>query len=81
MGWTLRAFERLDPREIEAMRRAGRAAAETLARVGERLRAGITTADIDAWVREDTAARGGTPSQLGYQGFPAAVCTSRNAVV
>ncbi len=63
------------------MRRAGRAAAETLARVGEQLRVGVTTADIDAWVREDTAARGGTPSQLGYQGFPASVCTSRNAVV
>jgi methionyl aminopeptidase len=56
-------------------------AAETLAHVGARLRAGVTTADIDAWVREDTRARGGRPSQLGYHGFPAAVCTSRNNVV
>lgn len=63
------------------MRRAGQAAAATLAHVGARLRPGVTTADVDAWVRSDTAARGGTPSQLGYQGFPAAVCTSRNAVV
>jgi methionyl aminopeptidase len=67
--------------EVAAMRRAGRAAAATLAHVGTRLRPGITTADIDAWVRADTRARGGTPSQLGYHGFPAAVCTSRNHVV
>jgi methionyl aminopeptidase len=64
-----------------ALRRAGLAAAETLAHVGARLAPGITTADIDAWVREDTARRGGAPSQLGYHGFPAAVCTSRNEVV
>lgn len=63
------------------MRRAGKAAAATLAHVAGRLAAGIATADIDAWVREDTARRGGKPSQLGFHGFPAAVCTSRNDVV
>lgn len=68
-------------RAVERMRRAGRAAAETLALVGTRIRPGITTAQIDAWVREDTARRGGRPSQLGYNGFPAAVCTSRNEIV
>lgn len=75
------SVEILSPAEIEKMRRAGRVAAETLAWVGERIRAGITTAEIDRWVREDTSRRGGRPSQLGYRGFPAAVCTSRNEVV
>jgi methionyl aminopeptidase len=75
------AVEILAPREIEGMRRAGRAAAATLAFIGERLRAGICTADVDRWVREHTSALGGIPSQLGYRGFPAAVCTSRNSVV
>jgi methionyl aminopeptidase len=69
------------PAEQDKLRRAGRVAAETLVAVGARLRPGITTAQIDAWVREDTARRGGRPSQLGYHGFPAAVCTSRNHVV
>jgi len=69
------------PSEIAALRRAGRVAAQTLAHVGAQLRAGMTTADIDALVRADTRARGATPSQLGYNGFPAAVCTSRNEVV
>lgn len=67
--------------DIARLRRAGEAAAATLASVGARLRAGVTTSDIDAWVREDTQRLGGTPSQLGYKGFPAAVCTSRNEVV
>lgn len=75
------AIEILGSSQIERMRRAGRAAAETLAFVGSRLRAGMSTAEIDRLVREDTARRGGTPSQLGYEGFPAAVCTSRNHVV
>lgn len=75
------AIEILSAREITRMRRAGEAAAETLAHVGARLAAGVTTAQVDGWVRERTAAQGGRPSQLGYRGFPAAVCTSVNEVV
>jgi methionyl aminopeptidase len=72
--------------EIERMRRAGAVAAATLAHVGARIVPAIATARIDQWVREDTKRRGGKPSQLGYRSagsppFPAAVCTSRNAVV
>lgn len=68
-------------KELPHFRRAGAVAAKTLALVGARLRPGISTADIDAWVREDTLRHGARPSQLGYHGFPAAVCTSRNEVV
>ncbi len=75
------SIEIFGPAQRALLRSAGRVAAETLAHVGSRLAPGITTADIDRWVREDTARRGGTPSQLGYKGFPAAVCTSRNEVV
>jgi methionyl aminopeptidase len=67
--------------EAERLRLAGKAAAGTLAYVGSRLAPGVATAEVDVWVREDTARWGGTPSQLGYHGFPAAVCTSRNHVV
>jgi len=62
-------------------------AAATLQHVAGRLRAGITSAQIDAWVREDTRRRGGRPSQLGYRAapdvppFPAAVCVSVDDVV
>lgn len=67
--------------ERERMRRAGRAAAATLAYVGARLVPGMTTAEIDRLVRAHTEAQGGRPSQLGYHGFPAAVCVSRNDIV
>lgn len=67
--------------EIEALRRAGRVAAATLKAVASRVKAGVSTGTIDEWVREDTKMRGAQPSQLGYRGFPAAVCVSRNDVV
>jgi methionyl aminopeptidase len=74
-------IERYDPRHLPRLRRAGELAAATLRAIGAKLRPGISTSQIDRWVREDTAARGGGCSQLGYHGFPAAVCTSRNQVV
>ncbi len=75
------SIELLRGRDIERLRAAARVAAATLNEVTRRVGAGVTTKTIDNWVREDTARRGGKPSQLGYKGFPAAVCTSRNDVV
>src|SRR5438105_1270871 len=63
------------------MRTAGRMAAETLLLVGEKLRAGMTTDDIDRIVAEDTAKRGARCAPLNYRGFPKNVCTSINEVV
>lgn len=63
------------------MRRAGAVARATLQSVRAQLARMRTTADIAAWVAADTQARGGRPSQLGYHGFPAVCCTSRNHVV
>jgi methionyl aminopeptidase len=71
----------LSTADAAAMRRAGRIARQTLAAIAARLTPGISTAQIDRWVREDTSLRGGRPAQLGYNGFPASVCTSRNQVV
>jgi len=68
-------------KEIEAMRVACRLAAETLLVVGEKLRAGMTTDDINTLVHEDTLRRGGFPAPLNYRGFPKSVCTSINDVV
>jgi methionyl aminopeptidase len=69
------------PSAIERMRRAGRAAADTLAAAGALIAPGVRASDVDHFIREDTARRGGRPSQLGYGGFPAAVCVSPNDVV
>jgi methionyl aminopeptidase len=69
------------PREIEAMRVSCQMAAETLLLVGEKLRVGMTTEEINQIVHEDTIRRGAYPSPLHYHGFPKSVCTSVNEVV
>jgi methionyl aminopeptidase len=69
------------PKEVEAMRVVGQMAAETLVLVGEQLRAGMTTEDINQIVHEDTIRRGAIPAPLNYKGFPKSVCTSVNDVV
>jgi methionyl aminopeptidase len=63
------------------MRTACRAAAETLRYVGNLIKPGMTTADIDRLVHNDTVRRAGIPATLNYKGFPASCCTSVNDVV
>ena len=58
------------PRDIEAMRIAGAMAAETLCLVGEKLRPGMTTEEINTIVHDDTIRRGARPAPLDYKGFP-----------
>jgi methionyl aminopeptidase len=67
--------------DIEAMRVVNRMAAETLMLVGEQIRAGMTTEDIDQIVVADTLRRGAKCAPLHYHGFPKSVCTSVNNVV
>jgi methionyl aminopeptidase len=67
--------------QIEGIRRACRLTVEILDRIGERVRPGVTTADLDRWVYESVAARGATPAPLGYKGYPKSICTSINEVV
>ncbi len=69
------------PKEIEAMRVVCRLAAETLLEVGDKLRTGMTTADIDRIVHEHTLSQGARPAPLHYKGFPRSVCTSVNEIV
>lgn len=69
------------PKEIELMRKVSRLAAETLLLVGEKIRVGMTTAEIDKIVHEDTLRQGARPAPLGYKGFPRSVCTSVNDIV
>lgn len=71
----------MSTRDIERMRAACQLAADTLVMVGEHIRPGITTDDINTLVHEYTLQHGARPSPLGYHGFPKSVCTSVNEVV
>lgn len=68
-------------REIEDLRVSCQMAADTLLLVGEKLRPGMTTDEINTLVHEDTVRRGAVPSPLNYHGFPKSVCTSVNDIV
>ena len=69
------------PREIEAMRRAGRITAQARALAGSMMAPGVTTHEIDTAVRRCIESHGGTPSFLNYAGYPASACISVNDVV
>ncbi|MBI4236014.1 MAG: type I methionyl aminopeptidase [Chloroflexi bacterium] len=64
--------------EVALMRRAGHIVAEVLAILAEAARPGMTTAELDAIAQREIEARDGTPSFLGYLGYPATICTSFN---
>jgi len=65
-------------REINLMREAGRILAETHEKLGEYLKAGITTYEIDRRGEEIIRSYGCKPSFLGYEGYPASICVSVN---
>jgi methionyl aminopeptidase len=72
---------RKSEQEIEAMARAGRVVADTLALLGESLRPGVTTNELDEIAEEYIRGQGGAPTFKGYHGFPASICTSPNSMV
>jgi methionyl aminopeptidase len=75
------AIEIKSAKEVDQLRVACEMAAETLMMIGEKLKAGMTTDDINTLVHEDTLRRGAYPAPLNYKGFPKSVCTSVNEVV
>ena len=64
--------------QIDAIRKSAKINIAVLDYVAEHIRAGISTAEIDRWVYEETVRMGGTPAPLGFEGFPKSVCTSVN---
>ncbi len=69
------------PDDFEAMRRAGRLAAETLDFIVPHVRPEITTEELDRLCHDFIVGHGATPAPLGYRGFPKSICTSINHVV
>ena len=69
------------PETIEKIRVAGRIAAQALQVVGEAVRPGITTDELDRIGHEFIISHNAYPSCLGYMGFPKSLCTSINEVI
>src|SRR5438552_3988712 len=67
--------------ELQAMREGGKITAACLRVLAENARVGITTKELDQIAEEFIRSKGGTPEFKGYQGFPASICASPNAMI
>jgi methionyl aminopeptidase len=72
---------RKSAQELNQMEAAGRVVAQTLALVGEHIRPGVTTQELDELAEEFIRSQGGEPTFKGYRGYPASICVSPNAMV
>ena len=69
------------PAQIEGIKKAAIVNNGLLDYIESKIKAGVTTQDIDDWASEYLASHGGKSADLGYQGFPKSICTSVNDVV
>ncbi len=65
-------------KQLEKMRIAGAIAASALAAAGRKVAQGVTTKELDDFIKKYIISRGATPTFLGYGGFPGAACISVN---
>lgn len=64
--------------DIAAMRRAGRVVALALQKVGEVIRPGVSTRELDSVAEQTIRGLGALPAFLGYRDYPATACISLN---
>lgn len=64
--------------EIVIMRQASRIVATVLKEVGEIIKPGMTTFEVDQYAEQRIRELGATPSFKGYYGFPSSICISVN---
>ena len=70
------------PPEQEKMRVAGRLAAEVLDMIGDHVKPGVTTEELDRLCFEHiTQVQKSIPANVDYRGFPKTICSSVNHVV
>ena len=70
------------PDEQDKMRLAGRLAADVLDMIGDYVKPGITTDELNTICHDFiTGVQDATPAPLNYRGFPKSICTSVNHVV
>jgi methionyl aminopeptidase len=66
---------------IEKIRAAGRISSQALDLIGQSLKPGMTTDEIDRLGHDFVVSHGAYPSTLGYRGYPKSLCTSLNEVI
>ena len=69
------------PEEIDRMAAAGTVLVKTMDLLAGKIRAGVTTAELDAAAERFIRSQGGVPAFKGYRGFPGSICASPNAMI
>ena len=69
------------PAEIDAMAEAGEIHVRTMDLLAGKIRAGVTTGELDAAAEKYIRSQGATPAFKGYRGFPGSICASPNEMV
>jgi methionyl aminopeptidase len=69
------------PDEIEKLRVSNRIVAEILTRLGEKVKPGLTTGELDSLSEELSRKNRVIPAFKGYRGYPFALCKSVNEEV
>ncbi len=75
---TRKVVEARSPGELDAMATAGALVAAALSAVRQAAAPGVSTLALDEIAESVIRDGGGTPSFLGYHGFPASICSSVN---
>jgi methionyl aminopeptidase len=69
------------PEQIARIRESGRIAADAITLVGEHIRPGVTTEELDRIAHDYVVSHDAYPSTLGYRGYPKSICSSVNEVI
>jgi len=67
--------------QIDGIRKASQMTKDILDMLEGRIKAGVTTLQVNEWVHEYTIKHGAKPAPLNYLNFPKSCCTSPNNVI
>ena len=69
------------PEEIDRMAAAGEILVRTMNLLAGKIRAGVSTLDLDQAAEKFIRSQGAEPAFKGYRGFPGSICASPNSMI
>ena len=67
--------------ELKLMKQSGKIVGNALIELGNKVRPGITTQELDKFAYDYFKRNNCVPAFLGYHGYPSTICTSVNSEV
>jgi methionyl aminopeptidase len=76
-----RMIIRKTPEQVDRMAASGQVLVRCLRMLAAKVRAGVTTEELDAAADKFIRSQGAEPAFKGYRGFPGSICASPNSMV